>query len=879
MAGFDGTAYCGAVMRSRAATIAVALSLLVGTVLGAAPTTLAPALEPRLVVIKVDGLPQSAVDKYVARIDHRTGRSALPWIRHLFYDSGIRVANFYSRGISLSEPSWAIIDTGQHSIIKGNFEVDRSTGDSIDHLSFVGFYADSVRSRRVFPSGVEALDAARTPLTSDAWRFEDRDTGIQLLRRGTRWFDLLKVGVDPARSGSIGERIGDLIVGVNEVEVWSRIAEQSFLKALLDPRIRYADLYWPYIDEAIHDDNSEASVLGALVKFDRMLGRAQQAIAQSGTADRTVLVVVSDHGATYDSEGLYSQGVNLISYLERPEFGAHHTISRGGPLANYELKGSAFQPFASGAALSSSRHSAYLADRPDQVTCAIDYDGNERAQIHFRDPDLNRLQILWRSIRHGRLDDSRRATAARGALAILERRRAGWQLEASELAEEVGALERRASALRFEQLRLDTAIARGKKEKADRNATPRPALAPFAGASALNCRDPHEDIGKRAKELVAELYRVERLRLEYAAQRDRLLARVRITTPEAFAAASDVSLFGLRELGRHLSAVDLMAYPVGLRDLVVDASGAFDEQASFATVNYLERFSGIRVRNSTRAELGAAPVSWLAAELPVPATLAAIASHGGDVDLAAAWTRAFLVYADSDRQLLMLYRMKGETVLAVTLIPIANLAVDSATGACAFEQASWRPGLPFALFEDPYLDTSGLERAAWLSAPHSIAEWRDAAHRTAEGLAVAGLTEVYSTAYRQTFDELIARATDPDARLLLRFERRRRDGVATDLFLHASPMWNFDLKDFNAGGNHGGFARESMHTVFWMRGGPATRLKVGPAVIDRPYDGLDVAPTLFEVAGQTTGGTLTDDLRRGGYRDFPGRIVTEAFRP
>ncbi|MBK6315942.1 MAG: alkaline phosphatase family protein [Blastocatellia bacterium] len=338
-------------MRSRAATIAVALSLLVGTVLGAAPTTPAPALEPRLVVIKVDGLPQSAVDKYVARIDHRTGRSALPWIRHLFYDSGIRVANFYSRGISLSEPSWAIIDTGQHSIIKGNFEVDRSTGDSIDHLSFVGFYADSVRSRRVFPSGVEALDAARTPLTSDAWRFEDRDTGIQLLRRGTRWFDLLKVGVDPARSGSIGERIGDLIVGVNEVEVWSKIAEQSFLKALLDPRIRYADLYWPYIDEAIHDDNSEASVLGALVKFDRMLGRAQQAIAQSGTADRTVLVVVSDHGATYDSEGLYSQGVNLISYLERPEFGAHHTISRGGPLANYELKGSAFQPFASGATL------------------------------------------------------------------------------------------------------------------------------------------------------------------------------------------------------------------------------------------------------------------------------------------------------------------------------------------------------------------------------------------------------------------------------------------------------------------------------------------------------------------------------------------------
>lgn len=867
-------------MRARAAASFVALLLVVAIAFGASPATESQILGSRLVVIKVDGLPQSAVDKYVTRTDPRTGRSVLPWTRYLFYDSGIRVANFYSRGISLSEPSWAIIDTGQHSIIKGNFEVDRNTGDSIDHLSFVGFYADSVRSRRVFPSGVESLDAARTPLTSDAWQFEDRDTGIQLLRRGTRWFDLLKVGVGPARHGSVGQRLGDLLIGVNEVEVWSRVAEESFMKAVRDPRIRYADIYWPYIDEAIHDDNSEASVLGAFVKFDRMLGRAQQAIAESGAADRTVLVVVSDHGATFDGEGLYSQGVNLISYLNRPEFGAHHTISRGGPLANYELKGSAFQPFASGASLSSSRHSLYLSDRPGQVTCAIDYDGNERAQIHVRDPDLNRLQMLWRALRGGQLAPVQQAAAGRGALAILDRRRPDWQREASEISEEVGALERRIATLKLEQVRLEAAIARNKKEASDRKVSPRPTLAPFTGASALNCRDPYDDIVKRTRELAAELYRFERLRVEYAAQRDRLNARSRITSSEAFAAAAEDSLFGLREFGRHLTAADLLAYPVRLRDVVANSTGELDERASFVTVNYFEQFSSIRVRNSTRAELGAAPVSWLVAELDARATAAALTRAGIARSGAEDWTRAFLVFGASDRQLLMLYRTRQDSVLDVTLVPIANIATVAPDGStCAFDPGSWRAGLPFGLFEDPKLETGGVERSEWLSAPHTVNEWRDAAHLTEEGLAVAGLTEVYATAYLQTFDEATARASDPDTRLLLRFERRRRDAVAPDLFLHASPHWNFDLKDFNAGGNHGGFAHESMHGVLWLRGGVRTRLIAGPAVIERTCDGLDVAPTLLEAGGMTTSGVLTDDLRRGGFRTFPGRIVREAFRP
>ncbi|HMX24659.1 MAG TPA: alkaline phosphatase family protein, partial [Blastocatellia bacterium] len=75
----------------------------------------APAQAKRIVVIKADGLPQSLVERYVAE-------NRLPNIRRIFYDGGAVVRNFYTRGISLSAPSWSLLDTGRHLQIKGNIE-------------------------------------------------------------------------------------------------------------------------------------------------------------------------------------------------------------------------------------------------------------------------------------------------------------------------------------------------------------------------------------------------------------------------------------------------------------------------------------------------------------------------------------------------------------------------------------------------------------------------------------------------------------------------------------------------------------------------------------------------------------------------------------
>src|ERR1044072_7664984 len=73
----------------------------------------------RLVIIKCDGLPYDVVDSVVKQHNPQSGKSLLPWIDHIFYQRGARLSNFYVRGMSLSGPSWSLLETGQHLQIKG----------------------------------------------------------------------------------------------------------------------------------------------------------------------------------------------------------------------------------------------------------------------------------------------------------------------------------------------------------------------------------------------------------------------------------------------------------------------------------------------------------------------------------------------------------------------------------------------------------------------------------------------------------------------------------------------------------------------------------------------------------------------------------------
>src|SRR5687767_14660252 len=128
----------------------------------------------RVVVLKVDGLPFDAVERFVRERDPRTRKSLLPWIEHVFYERGTRVANFYVRGMSLSGPSWSLLDTGRHLQIKGNVEFDRYTLHSYDYLNFIPFWLGNAGGARADMPGTEVLDELGLPLLVDVFPYDER---------------------------------------------------------------------------------------------------------------------------------------------------------------------------------------------------------------------------------------------------------------------------------------------------------------------------------------------------------------------------------------------------------------------------------------------------------------------------------------------------------------------------------------------------------------------------------------------------------------------------------------------------------------------------------------------------------------------------------
>lgn len=94
----------------------------------------------RVVILKIDGLNADLLYRNMQEEDPTTGRPRLPWFAHIFCKNGTVFENFYTRGISLSAPSWSMLDTGQHTVIRGNAEYDRYTGEVYDYLNFFPFY-------------------------------------------------------------------------------------------------------------------------------------------------------------------------------------------------------------------------------------------------------------------------------------------------------------------------------------------------------------------------------------------------------------------------------------------------------------------------------------------------------------------------------------------------------------------------------------------------------------------------------------------------------------------------------------------------------------------------------------------------------------------
>jgi hypothetical protein len=799
----------------------------------------------RVVTVQCDGLPYDVVDRFVKERNPRTGKSQLPWFDYIFYQRGTRLANFYVRGMSLSGPSWSLIDTGQHLQIKGNVEFDRYTLQTYDYLNFVPFYVNATVGRRLDMPGVEVLDSLGVPLLTDAFQHSERHATFSLFQRGPRYVTFQKALENRFKKGP-KELFDEWTMG--GLALKGSVPDQltrELVESIADPRFRYLEVVTTDFDHVAHHNNDRESHIFALKELDAMLGQIWTAIQKSPLASETTLIVVSDHGFNTD-ERVYSQGFNLVKLLGSPAGGGHHVVTKRRLLLDYAIKG--INPFVPDITTTTS-DSYYLKKQSNEYpTAMLDFDGNERASIQLRDSDLNLLHIILQQLQHTDVSASLRKALTDQFFKTIDARRTGWQQNVSDVNEELAALHRAIERQR------GLCAAQPKKFTKEQSA---------AGL---------DDEAKRVCVWEDIWLGREKSYSAYTRTVANLLA-LRRQNFNASAIKID-DLIPLRSMGAHNTLYQLQNYVAGIAPggLVMGPDSTLDMDKSFVHVDYFSLLHNLTVRNNVQVGVSNQPVDLLAVRIPAELVTPLIT----DTEIA-----SDVVWVSSGpEQALILAREDRTGQLSFRYLPIKNLTEDEA-GHLHFESSTWQPGFPLQIFEDPQLKlpaaAQGQSREQWLSRWHTDLEWLEALHQTRYSNGLIGLQEQLA---RHMVGRLVEEpGISPDERLLRRLLRRQRENIEADILVVASDHWNFDVRGFNPGGNHGSFFRISTHSTLMFAGGDKTGIPRG-AVIEEPYDSLSFVPTVLALTGN-----LRDDnnptpiLWDKGFRHFPGRPIKEILAP
>jgi hypothetical protein len=760
----------------------------------------------RVVIFKVDGLNADLLYRTMREKNPATGKSRLPWFSHIFAENGVIFENFYTRGISLSAPSWSMLDTGHHLIIRGNVEYDRFTGHVYDYLNFFPFYIGYARSRNVDMPGVEVLDRAGIGLISDAFSYAQRVQSFQLFQRGVRWSTLQHV-LERRLSTKVLLPMLESAGTPPLDELLGHQMEKELQQSLNDAEIFYLDFYTGDLDHEGHATNNLAALLDDLRRLDALAGRMWITIQASALARETLLVVVSDHGMN-NVPGIFSQSFSLPDVLNSSEGGAHHVITNRHQLSDYKLMG--LNPLVQRVTTPSTA-SFYLKGEADAYPTAwLDLDGNERAAVHLRNSDLNKIHILLLALSRSDLQKSIRIGAAECLKEAIDRHRAAWEKTAISLDEEMRALKQ---AIEEREQLIQKLSKKWTAEQRDRG----------------------ED--KRARRSAKELEDWKREHTEYTGYVSRLRALLNLQPDSERVFQQKIADF-LPELtlGENNTVADLEHYVAGpaARGLVSDEKGRLDEQRSFRYVNYFSLLAEQRARNNPQPALSSRPVDFTAMCLP-----------DGVYDPAVDGPQhAYWLYGDETSQLLILVDGAGR----IAVKPIGHLTeakthnkTQDKSKKLSWSGQQWRPGLPLHLFEDAQLHLQeGVDRAVWLSEWHSEQDWLNAIHMCKYSNAVIGIGEELSP--------VAENIPGPPGigPMMLHYERHRRELVQADFHVFAADHWNFNVRNFNPGGNHGGFFRISTHSV-WMMAGTGLPTKV----VNEPYDSLNFVSTVLTLLDHT----------------------------
>jgi|CXWL01.1.fsa_nt_gi hypothetical protein len=792
----------------------------------------------RVVIIKIDGLPAYYVDRFVKQRDLVTGRSVLPWIEEVFYKNGTRVPNFYTRGMSLSGPSWGQLDTGQRLQIKGNVEYDRYVLHAYDYLNFFPYYTQyGLTNAKADMPAAEVMDQLKIPLFCDAFDYKNRYTSQQLYQRGNNW-EVLASGFVNLYPGNPGDFIDEWTLGLDFRRITINQAERDILgKLISQPDIDYFDYYDVSFDHVSHHNNDTASRLTGLKELDRLIGRMWTTIQASSRRDETALVLVSDHGFNSD-EKTYSQGFSLVKMLASLAGGGHHIVTKRRLMLDYSLKG--IYPLVP-LIKTNSNDSYYLKGQSsDYPTALLDFDGNERSSIHLRNSDLNLMHILLQQIKHQKLSPEVKAAAIDAFFDMIDRYRHVWRANADEMTDEIGALSRwiesqqKLVAARPKKFTPDD-VAKGIDKEARRTA----ALKDIAVKTVGEYRSYITTLGNLLN-LTRENFDPRRLRIE--------------------------DLIAPGSMGESNSVYHLQNYVVGLsrNGLVLNADKDLEISKSFTRVDYFELLRQQRVRNNVQDGISHRPIDFVAVRLDGRA--AAVSMPEISLSEDPIW-----LYAGDEKQALILSRKDVDGMQSYRYLAIAGLK-QNPDGGITFQPREMAADFPLRYYEDSELAVPAAERSMWFHEWHTEHEWFKAIHKTKYANALIGLNEQLD---RHPLFDSDGIEVSKDESLIRRLRQRQRHVTEPDLLILANDHWNFDVRGFNPGGNHGSFLRVSTNSTFMIAGGERTGIPRG-LMVAQPYDSLSFVPTLMRLMGKIDNENRpVGDLARRGFRRFPGRVIAE----
>lgn len=384
----------------------------------------------RLILIKVDGLAGVFLDAalepeaaYADELPHPDdfrqayqelsgllGREILlPNLHYYFSVDGSRAETIYSGTLPLSAAAWAMIDTGQASIVKNHFYFNRATGELYGYLDGLRESLNQLMKGSRKTTAVWQLDLLGIPLLEDFFPNERTWTSIQLLYRQRPVDQLSNLGKFLVRGGRrdfnpfgiLKQQFSHFVYHPDYPEWNDEALSRLAASKILENDERGAELFdfvsviLPTLDHQFHVDPDYRRTLAWLVRLDDWVGEIFRAVEESRSRERTVVSLVSDHGLDFDPRAI-NHTFPINRWLRKEDFGSHTVLSPH--TENYVHAVSVPVRGVDSSKIYESPTSPFGASVPHgskgYYTAFTANAGNPRFDAFLRNSDLNALHLL-----------------------------------------------------------------------------------------------------------------------------------------------------------------------------------------------------------------------------------------------------------------------------------------------------------------------------------------------------------------------------------------------------------------------------------------------------------------------------------------------------